>query len=496
MTEAKEEREPWETLPIEGRQEEWQDMAVRGAMLSMRFDWTDPAVFERCIDTAADSGLNTLMVEVEQAMRYDSFPTVSPEWALDKPTVRRLVLRAKERGLNCIPLLPTLPHCHYLAKVFPQISEGPSGVSMVVCPRHPMTRKVLSGLIDELVEVFEPEFFNIGNDELISSFNAAKRTQSVLECPRCRGTDAAEWLLESTHHWQHFLAKRGVQTMMWADMLLNPDDFRQHSMRYGSIFGGPPDNFHRALGGLSRDIILCDWQYDACRDFPTNPYLQKEGFKVIGCPNNEEGSFLYTRYAQQHRTNNFLGMIVTDWGRIQPFRERRIISKLRNNGKIFNGADWPTLGKRVDAARKRTFPVGKFDYQVSFNKTEQGIIDLAGYEQFRGRGEDNWHGLAVKSTRTGELWLTLRAATGAAFSELHIAVDFDQIGPGEIAVTANNSGNPSAKPLQKNTDWSETICGAGHVTIHLKITNESTSDSIPCLYGITVTGSVAKTGRC
>ncbi len=363
-------------------------------------------------------------------------------------------------------------------------------MSTVVCPRHPLTKQILSGLIDELLDVFEPEYFNIGNDELISSFNVEKRTASVLECPRCRGTDAAEWLLESTHHWQHYLAGRGVKTMMWADMLLHPDDFSQYSMRYGSIFGGAPDNFHRALEVLSRDIILCDWQYDACRDFPTNPYLQSKGFKVIGCPKNEEGSFLYTRYAQRERSENFLGMIVTDWGRIQPSREGRILAKLRNNGRIFNGADWPNLRLRAEAAASRIFSPGDFSHSIRFNKSDQGLIDVAGYDQFRGSGEDNWQGLAVKSERTGEVWVQFKAAAESAFTQFKTDIDYVNIGPAEVAVSVGDTGQYSTRPLQKVIDWTDEIKGAEMVTLYIKITNSTDQKSAPTLYGITASGVV------
>lgn len=101
-------------------------------------------------------------------------------------------------------------------------------------------------LADEMLDLFQPAWFHIGLDELLSSFRVDER-RSILQCERCRGDDAAQWLLEHIHHWRDGLTARGVVPLMWADLLMTPEDFRHSATQHNSVNGGPPDHFERVF---------------------------------------------------------------------------------------------------------------------------------------------------------------------------------------------------------------------------------------------------------
>ncbi|MCA1810248.1 MAG: family 20 glycosylhydrolase, partial [Lentisphaerae bacterium] len=241
---------------FEGRQPDWIPFPWRGQMVTMRQGPTDPEVFAQAIEKMIAADLNLLVVEVEKGLRYDSHPKVSADWALSKDSVRDLLLIARRGGVQCVPLLPSLSHSGYLVEAYPQIAE-----KHCVCPRHAFTHKVLDDLADELIELFEPTLFHIGHDEMLTAFPRHQRI-SALQCPVCRGDNAAEWYRDSILRRHERLTARGLGVMMWADMLLEPEEFQQKSQWQGNMHafhGGWPDHFERALDDLPRDIIMCDW---------------------------------------------------------------------------------------------------------------------------------------------------------------------------------------------------------------------------------------------
>lgn len=125
--------------------------------------------------------------------------------------------------------------------------------------------------------------------------------------------------------------------MMWADMLMAPAQFRHASHCHSQAYGGPPDHVERALESLPRDIILCDWNYDLCREYPTIRYLQDKGFDVLGCPQSRDSSYLFTRYAERTRSPRWLGMLGTFWQTVSPENRELIVRLISDNGHFFNG---------------------------------------------------------------------------------------------------------------------------------------------------------------
>ena len=459
----------------------------RGQMLTLREGRNDPEVLGEMIERMAATGLNLLVLEVEKGLRYESRPEVSAEGAMDRKTLRGLINRAKSLGIRCVPILPSLSHSDYLYAAHPEIQES----HMAVCPRHPLTRALIADLRDELLDLFEPKWFHIGHDELLTSFRVDQR-QSVLQCERCRNDDAAEWFLEDILHWRDRLRDQGVVTMMWADMLMAPSDFRHASHRHCGVHGGPPDHVSRALESAPRDIILCDWHYDPCREYPTIRYLQDKGFDVLGCPMNRESSYLFTRYAERTRSPRWLGMLGTFWQAVSPDNRERIIQLIDDNGHFFNGGDASDIRQKVETAENRRFDVGEFNHNLVFSTDELGVLETAGWKVFGSREPDKpVEALSIKSGRKGRIWVPFTTTPDGVFKRLNTEIDWEDVGPARVGLSVDDGGTYVFREPTRRIDWSNVASGHGRALLRFELTNTRPSKE-NCLRSIAGSGEIVE----
>ena len=86
----------------------------------------------------AHSGYDTIIWEVEDAVRWDTCPEVASPDAFTKEAFKEILAFAKDCGLTSIPLLQTLSHCEYVLRhpVYYHLSEHPEFVELY-CPLKP-----------------------------------------------------------------------------------------------------------------------------------------------------------------------------------------------------------------------------------------------------------------------------------------------------------------------------------------------------------------------
>ncbi len=483
-----------------GEQADWVPFPWRGQMVTMRQGPTDPDVFARAIEKMVAADLNLLVVEVEKGLRYDSHPKVSADWALSKDAVSKLLAIARRGGMQCVPLLPSLSHSGYLVNAYPQIAETAS-----VCPRHEFTHRVLDDLADELIDLFEPTLFHIGHDEMLSSFVRHER-KSALQCPVCRGDDAAEWFRESILRWHDRLTSRGLGMMMWTDMLLDPEGALNASPWQGNMHafhGGWPDHFERALDGLPRDIIMCDWHYKPSREFQSLRYFQDKGFNVLGCPKTKmgENAFLFTDYAQRTRTPNLLGMLGTNWSEMDAENAERLYLDVEENGAVFGGCDKPELRRKLRVAASRRFIEGPFQYELDFTGAGDGILELAWCNGFSDNHFDI-EGLGLGANRRGNLGVPLFGTPDCAFGQLQVEIKIkgDFPGAGRTGVSVDGGRSYTFRPLERVTDWSDVVAGHSRVMWQFDVCNEhqrepgksARSGYSECIAGVVMSGTLAR----
>ena len=240
--------------------------------------------------------MNTLILEVEGGVKFDSHPEIAAPDALTKEELRDVVLYAKQHGLDVIPQIQSLGHCNYWlfrGGQHKELAETPDK-PYDYCPSNPDVYRLLFELYEELLPIFEPRYFHIGHDEM----------RDLGVCPRCKGKAPHELLAGDVIKLHDFFAARDIRIMMWADTLLE------------SRNGGPPRDLHRALDLLPKDIILCDWNYAGAKQYPTVQHLRDSGFDVIVTPwYNPTNNAFIAKAAQEADT---LGLIGSTWCGVRP----------------------------------------------------------------------------------------------------------------------------------------------------------------------------------
>ena len=276
-----------------------------------------PQQMERAIRLAALLKFNYAIIEPWGMYKSEKHPWWSwPQANLTKSEVKRLVALGKDIGITLIPQINCYGHAsasrgctikHSALDIHPEYEAlyEPGGWNW--CLSNPETQRVLRELIAEMHEDFgNPPYFHIGCDE---AFGAQS-------CPACVKTPHGELALKHFNGLSAFLKTRGARAMMWHDMLLEKSD-----PRWAGFIKFGRKEASSILAGLSKDIIICDWQYwdktkdKDGKDWPTMTYFADKGFSVAGCPwMNYKAMMPMAKHLV--KINGF-GFIETTWHRLR-----------------------------------------------------------------------------------------------------------------------------------------------------------------------------------
>ena len=269
-------------------------------------------------------GVNTLVLEFNYRYRYTTHPELVDEPALAPEDLMRLAEACRKANVRLVPMINLLGHQSWAKTTFgllrshPEFDETPGkypdnqGIyCRSYCPLHPEIHPVIFHLIGELLDVTGAADFHAGMDEVF--------LLGEDDCPRCRGRDKAELFAGEVAAIRNFLAARNARLWIWADRLLD-----------GRVTGigkweAAENGTARAIGLIPRDVILCDWHYEA--PHPTAPFFALHGFSVVSSPWRKP-SVALAQLEIQRRTRataaapvaeRMLGLLQTTWVGFGPF---------------------------------------------------------------------------------------------------------------------------------------------------------------------------------
>ena len=281
---------------------DWPDMKLRGMHLGFRVvkSPTNISLVKAIIkNILARYKYNTVVMEVEEGLLFESHPELSTPKGLTKNQMKEIVEFAKQHFLAVIPEIQSLGHCGYWLfrkdTKYLNLAENPKK-PYNYDPSKPAIYELLFDLYNEVIEIFEPEYFHIGHDEVATTLGTSSTA---------KGREPWEWFVYDVTKLHDFFAERGIKTMMWGDMLLylkNMDASR----------GGPPMNIYKALDKIPKDIIICDWHYAPRKSYPSLNYFQERGFQVIAVPWYKKENIFY--FAKEAVRGDALGIIGSTWG--------------------------------------------------------------------------------------------------------------------------------------------------------------------------------------
>jgi hypothetical protein len=200
-------------------------------------------------------------------------------------------------------------------------------------PRKVETYVHVFDLLDEIINITHPNAINIGHDEVAGHSPGSRKkwlkpNDEVLP---------AELFLQDVVKLHGYLKEKEVETWMWGDMLIAPDEFPTMLKRHmhGTVYG-----YGKSLRKqLPKDIVICDWHnFDKQSDFPSLGVMRKEGFRVIGATWKKKNTIQnFSHYAG---LNDAYGMMATTWFHVQRKEWDVVEDIIKFSGEAFS-KDFP-----------------------------------------------------------------------------------------------------------------------------------------------------------
>lgn len=268
-------------LSFPGGREKPGTIPVRGLHLLAPAKKDLPALLTFIRETLPREGVNTLILELNYGFDFRSRAGFGDPQALNRDDAKQILKACRAGGIELIPQINCLGHQSWrkdlgrLLARHPEFSES-SGAGDTnkefycrsYCPLHPDVHKVLFALIDEMAAAFEARSFHVGMDEVFILADPA--------CPRCKGRDPAELFAGEVNTLHDHLKSIGCRMWMWSDRFLDG-----RAMKVGK-WEGSENGTQGAIAKVPRDIVMCDWHYDAAPETPQ--HFAKQGFDVVACP--------------------------------------------------------------------------------------------------------------------------------------------------------------------------------------------------------------------
>lgn len=279
---------------------------------------TDAGVWRRVTARMAEKGLNMLLIDVGEGVRYPSHPelAIPQSWSAEK--LQNEVRRLKGMGIEAIPKLNfSLGHSGWFTPYRQQ-------------PFSEAFYRAQADVIRDLSEIFDhPRFFHIGYDEERAG------NQKKFRVAIARQGEA--W-------WADFLRlvgvveKCGMRTWMWSDYGWENDDFASRCPKGvvmsnwwynqpGYALGGSPKQSRRANGCVRQFELLEKAGFDQIPCGSTW-MMQTDPRAVRGENNDDCMSLLVNHCRSRIAPERLLGFLMAPWRSTIPRHEEAILHSI------------------------------------------------------------------------------------------------------------------------------------------------------------------------
>jgi len=267
------------TVPL-GEVVDWPDLSWRAVHFDTKHHQDRLEYYREIIPKLAKYKINAIVFEIEDKLAYERHPHIGAPGAFSKQQLRQLADFAHKYYIDFIPLVQGLGHVRYILKhpEYAHLRELPES-TWQFCPLKDETFKILFDLYDEAIEATGTKtYIHIGGDE---SYDLAK-------CPACK--KKAEKIGKAGIYliWLNkvakYLEKKGLQVIIWDDMVLKFDE--------------------KDLKKLPKNVIYMRWEYNKTNVVKTA--LFDRGFKCMVAPATQQTVPLFPDYKHHLRNIAYL----------------------------------------------------------------------------------------------------------------------------------------------------------------------------------------------
>ena len=233
---------------------------------------------EKLVRVAAMLKCTHVVLEFWGSVRLDSLPEIAwRDKSYSKEEIRPIIKLAGDLGIEMIPMLNHWGHAsqsrgkfgkHSVLDQNPRLAHLFNRTGWAWRVDDERVKKLHRSIRLELIELFgDGEFFHIGCDE------------AVITSDQKPYRDIVAYINEVADE----LASLGRRTLMWGDMMLLRSRFDQSAKYECNLTDEKIEKI--MFDGLSKDIVVVDWQYNATEyPFKTSEHLKNCGFDVIVAP--------------------------------------------------------------------------------------------------------------------------------------------------------------------------------------------------------------------
>jgi Glycosyl hydrolase family 20, catalytic domain len=275
----------------------------------------DMVAFESQLPALAARGANVLVLEVDYGFEFRSHPELRISTTpITRRGARRLVDAAGRHGMRIIPEFQCFGHQSWAKDTWPLLTRYPEldltpgafpGNEGLYCrewdPMNPRVYRIVYALIDEIIDAFDADAVHVGMDEVLLIDNPAAAST--------RGRDPAEVYAKAVNDmYAHIVKKRGRTMLMWGDRLIDAA-----RIDYGE-WESSKNRTAPAIDRIPRDIVICDWHYEARDAYPSIPMFLDKGFRVLPTSWKDVGAAkALVDYSLGLKHPGVLGHLYTSW---------------------------------------------------------------------------------------------------------------------------------------------------------------------------------------
>ena len=320
------------------------------------------AEMQKVIRTCGMAKYSHVVMEFWGCLKMDCLKELAWPEAYSKYEIRVLVEEAHALGMEIIPFFQHLGHAslsrlgyagkHVVLDQDPELDYlyYPKSRGWVWNFMSDEVRELLRAVRKELIELCgEGEYFHLGCDESGLEFDSG---------------DLTSYLNEVSEE----LKAEGRRAIVWGDMLLS----RRFDGLGGYECNSTPEYATALLEGLSRDVIVADWQYNVKeRPWKSSAFLKDKGFDVLCCPwhTNQYNSEDAIVTVEQ---DGHFGLMITTWNKL--FTEsgipRLVFAGLCAWGDPAYRYWFATIGERSYNIYRRVSPRGQSYEDCGWSKKQ------------------------------------------------------------------------------------------------------------------------------
>ena len=267
------------------------------------------------LEALAKQGINVVILEVDYNFAFKAHPELRRGTdPITHDGARRFVESCKKFGIRLIPQFQSLGHQSWKAETFPLLTVYPQfdltpgafpNNECIYCrewdPLNPEVWRVVFELMDEIIDAFRADALHAGMDEVFLLGSD--------QSPSTKGKDPGVLFANAVKEIHGHLRKQHVEMLMWGDRLIDAAKFD-----FGE-WEAAKNGTAAAVDLIPKDIIICDWHYEARDSYPSMPMFIKKGFRVLPSGwKDVDATKALINDSRSHKDKKLLGYLFTTWG--------------------------------------------------------------------------------------------------------------------------------------------------------------------------------------